>query len=270
MLLQRDAIAAVNTAFETLTGWSAAELVGKAVRVLVDDEARTPFERLLDAAADGHTTTGEQRIVTRAGDALDTELAFTVLSSAKDKQVLVSITHWRELTDPGMEQVADLLYEISLSPFGLLKRSRGIEAKQGSYCFEALHGRASPCTGCPAIKGDRRRALGVIACEGSPSGACIAVAMRVDSSTMRIAALRATKELTSELLAIHADAAATAHALTNREREVFRLALLGRSTAEIAASLRTSASTAKFHLANVCAKLGADSRVDLLRQVLQG
>lgn len=269
-MLHRDAIAAVSSAFEALSGWSASELVGKPVRVLVEDKSQPAFDRMLDAVADGHTTTGEQRFVTRTGDALDTELVFTVLSSAKDKQILVSVTHWREATDPGMEQVADVLYEISLSPFGLLKRSRGIDAKKGSYCFEALHGRSSPCTGCPAIKGDRRRALGVIPCEGSPSGACIAVAMRVDSSTMRIAALRASKELTSELLAIHADAAATTHALTTREREVFRLALLGRSTAEIAASLRTSASTAKFHLANVCAKLGADSRVDLLRQVLQG
>lgn len=43
--------------------------------------------------------------------------------------------------------------------------------------------------------------------------------------------------------------------------------LLGRSLDEIAVSLGISARTVKFHQQNILNKLGADSRVDLIRLV---
>ena len=56
--------------------------------------------------------------------------------------------------------------------------------------------------------------------------------------------------------------------LSAREREVLELLLLGRSQEEIGTALGISARTAKFHQANVLAKLGAESRADLLRVLL--
>lgn len=56
--------------------------------------------------------------------------------------------------------------------------------------------------------------------------------------------------------------------LTTREREVLQLALLGRGHEEVGTALGISARTAKFHLANLLAKLGAESRADLLRVLL--
>lgn len=53
--------------------------------------------------------------------------------------------------------------------------------------------------------------------------------------------------------------------LSEREREVLDLLLLGRSHDEIAAVLGISPRTSKFHQANILEKLGADSRVDLVR-----
>jgi DNA-binding response OmpR family regulator len=53
--------------------------------------------------------------------------------------------------------------------------------------------------------------------------------------------------------------------LTAREREVLELLLLGRSHPEIAIVLEISERTSKFHQANVLRKLGAESRMDLLR-----
>lgn len=56
-----------------------------------------------------------------------------------------------------------------------------------------------------------------------------------------------------------------AAALTDRETEVLELVLLGRSHQDIADALNISPRTSKFHLHNLNAKLGAESRSDLLR-----
>ncbi len=53
--------------------------------------------------------------------------------------------------------------------------------------------------------------------------------------------------------------------LTAREREVLELLLLGRTHEDIAVALGISERTSKFHQANLLEKLGAESRLDLLR-----
>ena len=53
--------------------------------------------------------------------------------------------------------------------------------------------------------------------------------------------------------------------LTAREREVLELLLLGRSHGDIAQVLGISERTSKFHQGNLLAKLGAESRLDLMR-----
>ena len=54
--------------------------------------------------------------------------------------------------------------------------------------------------------------------------------------------------------------AAPRRRLSAREREVLRLVAAGRSNKEIAAALRITERTAKFHLASILAKLGAENR----------
>jgi DNA-binding NarL/FixJ family response regulator len=56
--------------------------------------------------------------------------------------------------------------------------------------------------------------------------------------------------------------------LTEREREVLDLLLLGRTHQDIAAVLGISERTSKFHQANLLLKLGAESRLDLMRLFL--
>jgi DNA-binding CsgD family transcriptional regulator len=56
--------------------------------------------------------------------------------------------------------------------------------------------------------------------------------------------------------------------LTVREREVLDLLLLGRSVADMATALQISPRTVKFHQQNVLAKVGADSRLDLIRLLM--
>ena len=69
---------------------------------------------------------------------------------------------------------------------------------------------------------------------------------------------------------VDAKAARTAGeaALSERERQVLTLLLRGRGVEDIATMLEIAPRTVKFHQANVLQKLGADSRLDLLRVIL--
>jgi DNA-binding NarL/FixJ family response regulator len=56
--------------------------------------------------------------------------------------------------------------------------------------------------------------------------------------------------------------------LTDREREVLDLLLLGRTHEDIATVLGITERTSRFHQQNLLAKLGAESRMDLMRLFL--
>ncbi|MBZ0120122.1 MAG: helix-turn-helix transcriptional regulator [Sandaracinaceae bacterium] len=56
--------------------------------------------------------------------------------------------------------------------------------------------------------------------------------------------------------------------LSAREHDVFELLVLGRSLGEIGTVLSISERTVRFHQGNLLGKLGADSRIDLLRLLL--
>jgi len=71
-----------------------------------------------------------------------------------------------------------------------------------------------------------------------------------------------------ELVAARVSELAARGALSPRERQVLDLLLLGRTMEEIGLVLEISARTVKFHQANVLDKLGAESRLDLLRLIL--
>lgn len=72
------------------------------------------------------------------------------------------------------------------------------------------------------------------------------------------------------LLRARLRAVADAAKLTAREREVLDLLFLGRTHDDIALALGITPRTAKFHARNIIHKLGADSRLDLVRVLLLG
>jgi DNA-binding CsgD family transcriptional regulator len=55
--------------------------------------------------------------------------------------------------------------------------------------------------------------------------------------------------------------------LSVRERSVFECLLLGRTLVDVAMLLNISRHTVKFHQSNILRKLGADSRIDIVRLI---
>ncbi|NDJ77155.1 MAG: response regulator transcription factor, partial [Chloroflexi bacterium] len=76
-------------------------------------------------------------------------------------------------------------------------------------------------------------------------------------------------EATQALIRAHTRPPKLGHDLTEREREVLELLVKGLTNQEIAQRLAVSAHTAKFHVGNVLAKLGAASRTEAVALALE-
>lgn len=165
---------------------------------------------------------------------------------------------------------ADASFEISLRPFGIVRRAAGRLLRDrefiGRGCF-TLHGREAPCERCPVRElSSKTHASAVV--PGSNGELWVETAERSGKNTACVAAWSVSPELLSELVTAHIEREAERAGLTRREREVLRLAIAGRTPTDVAGALRISVSTAKFHISNILAKLGAESRIDLLRMLL--
>jgi DNA-binding response OmpR family regulator len=79
------------------------------------------------------------------------------------------------------------------------------------------------------------------------------------------AALRARSTYVAQPEAPRLETVVTAAKLTARERQVLDLLLLGRTHEDIAVALNISERTSRYHQTNLFEKLGAESRLDLMR-----
>ena len=96
----------------------------------------------------------------------------------------------------------------------------------------------------------------------------LVTAERADDSTIRVIAFPVSDGLLSELLQAKIALLARDASLSERERAVLELVLLGRSSEEIGNVLGITVRTVRFHLGNILSKVGADSRADLSRLLL--
>jgi PAS domain S-box-containing protein len=170
--------------------------------------------------------------------------------------------------------VVDLGYEISTAAndFGRIRHVRSADkpfATQhlvGARCFEALHGRKEPCSGCPALAPDGGvRKTSVVASGWDDAPFAIVAAEPAKGETRQMTAHFLGSSVAAGLMRARTQSLAEAAALSAREREVLSLLLLGRSYREIGRALGIGERTVKYHQANILEKLGADSRLDLLR-----
>lgn len=144
--------------------------------------------------------------------------------------------------------------------FGELRRIDGRAVRTKRTCWEKFHGLPVPCASCPLQRGSS-----VAAC-----GSRLVVVLRRDRTTADLASFAVDAELVGAVQSIWLQQLKKTRRLSSQEGSVLDGLMLGRTHADIAEMLGISARTVRFHQENVLAKLGAESRLDLLRVLIDG
>lgn len=147
--------------------------------------------------------------------------------------------------------------------------ARGLVTPEpGARCHARLYGRDTPCAGCKVFAEGTPDDVTFTHLEREGRALVHASASRVDAwSTMVLARTISGRDV-GELIRGRLDALAIAARLSTRERDVLELTVFGRTHAEIGLALAIAPRTVKHHMANLCRKLGADAKGDLLRILL--
>lgn len=259
---------AANTAFADLVGAPAAALADRPWAEVLG-AAGDVMPARVGRAAEGVLTPDEW--VVRAAEGKELRLSVQIAPVPATHAVLVRVVRWC-IANALMPPVGVRAYEIRTTPFGALAWNQPVDGEPpalGEPCFRVLHGRQEPCADCPAraaLRPGQTRVGVVISGKGEPG---IVSAQSVGKDAVRLTARRVDDALFAALVEAKLVEHAVRAALTQRELEVLHLLMLGRAPADVARSLGFSVSTAKFHVQNVLRKLGAESRVDLLRVLLR-
>lgn len=170
-----------------------------------------------------------------------------------------------------------VLYRVQLAPAskrGRLLRvqtSSGVVARSshgGQTCWQYLHGRSAPCDRCPVL-GDGKSERGWTTLDpDAADGRHQALQATAGASTAELRWLRLSPALLGLLCRDKLERLAIAARLSQQELRVLSLMAAGFQSKEIASQLSISARTVKFHGTNLLRKLGADSRIGLLKLVL--
>lgn len=147
--------------------------------------------------------------------------------------------------------------------------SQGSLGAPAGRCFSVFTGRNQPCEGCPVFQtfeGYATRAV-IPPSESDLSFTLIEVD-RLGEDELGVRTSRLQHDILGELVTAKIEWLARRGGLSPREREVLDLLYLGRTSRDVALLLDISERTVKFHQANILEKLGADTRVDLVRLLL--
>jgi DNA-binding CsgD family transcriptional regulator len=139
-------------------------------------------------------------------------------------------------------------------------------AKSRETCYEVFYGLTSPCEECPIREpksgtfvtsppddAERGPMLVLVSDRGGEADvAAVEIDERVSHSVCRAWVARLERD----------------HDLSDQERTVLQLLVLGRTHRDIGLVMGISTRTVRFHQANLLEKLGAESRADLLRLLM--
>lgn len=169
------------------------------------------------------------------------------------------------------ELVVERTYEVSTreDELGILKThisAAGVPLAVGRTCWSAIMDRETRCANCPVlpVPADELFHVGIVGAKGDGSYV-VAIGRRIGEARAQVKMESVGGGVLGQMLEVRLDAAARAASLSKREREVLKLLMLGRTVTEIGTALEISVRTVKYHQANILTKLGADSRLDLLR-----
>jgi DNA-binding CsgD family transcriptional regulator len=266
----------LNASMEKLLGRGLDEL--SATRWLascVSPGGASVVRQLLGAGIRGEATVGDVPLLTREGRRVTMRAELSREVRGRSRALVVVSQDVREV-EPTSAPEGDCWSVVSREAGGLVKSLRfldpGREASPhaGRPIEELL-----ALLGCaPAMRwvsevlaGRACLASDVLLPEGDDAFRVV-TAEAIDDASARVTVRYLPARLLPELVDAKAARTAGDGALSDRERQVLTLLLRGRGVEDIATILEIAPRTVKFHQANVLQKLGADSRLDLLRVVL--
>jgi len=167
-----------------------------------------------------------------------------------------------------------VLYEISTDGEGRPERlmralspDRLHKVDTSVPCYRALMGRDQPCPDCPVSglskTGETKTVVRVES--NLPFKAQLLSARKVRDDVASVNIVPVDQGVYSALVQARIDALGARAKLTERERHVLELLLMGRTLDDVAEAEGITARTAKYHQQNLLRKLGAESRTDLFR-----
>lgn len=267
----------LNTPMQDLLGWRGEELTARgwiATCVLARD--RPVVEQLVADGMNGAASDGDLSLITRDGRRLAMHVGLTRQTNGRARALVVVARDVRE-SDGSIVPTWDCSCDVSRAPdsMGLVRAMRFLDASRdaSTYIGQPL-GVILSELGCTAV--DRAvntlldpqcPDLAHVALVGADRVFCLIMAHPMGDE-VRITVRYMNAELLPALLETKVKRIADRSGLSDRERQVLQLLLRGRGLEDIATILEIAPRTVKFHQANVLQKLGADSRLDLLRVVL--
>lgn len=153
---------------------------------------------------------------------------------------------------------AGRLLSVSMNPVPLASREL-----IGRTCWEVFEHRNKPCGGCPVFTGGGES--GVL---WETVGAYRVVRFSRHPTSAEVEVCAIEPIVVSDLIQEKLRRLAERARLSGQQNHVLTLLSRGKSTKEIAAETGITERTAKFHVTNLLRKLGAGSRVDVLRLLL--
>jgi DNA-binding CsgD family transcriptional regulator/PAS domain-containing protein len=231
---------------------------------------------LLGAGMRGEATAGDMPLLTREGRRVTMQAELSREIRGRSRALVVVAQGVREV-EPTSAPEGDCWIVVSREAAGgLVKSLRFLDPeREGSPHVGRPVEELLALLGCgPAMRwvgdvlaGRTRDASDVLLPEADDAFR-IVTAVAVDDASVRVTVRYLPAGLLPELVDAKAARTAADGALSDRERQVLTLLLRGRGVEDIATILEIAPRTVKFHQANVLQKLGADSRLDLLRVVL--
>ena len=263
-------VRAHNAALERLLERPTSELVGHRWGEITREPARAAawLRKALAGTLRRHDCTAR----TRAGRALSLRLEIVLLRRGQRSALCLSVVSAQPVDSSSSDPVRSLEFEISSATqsFGevlaVFRDDHGALAGDGAKgpCHRSLHGREAPCEDCPV----RRPADGGAPSALRPRAFAIVVSAEVERSVHRVREWVLADGVVDALIQAKVASAAARAGLSLRQREVLGYLLLGRTAEEIGRLLQITPRTAKFHQARILERLGAESRVDLVRLIM--
>jgi PAS domain S-box-containing protein len=270
----------LNGPMEQLLGYNADELTERGwLATCVPQRDRSSVRQLVEEALNGGAKEGDLPIVTRGGRHVTIRAGLSVEGRGRSRALVLVA---RDVGDAPRRAAAscDCLCVVSRAPGeegrlvalhfldptldpsvwlgqpldALLQATQASAAAAAGAVREVIEARATETT--QVLLPDTDDTFRVV------------TARLVDENTVRVTVRCLDARVLPELVDAKIVRVAEASGLSDRERQVLQLLLRGRGVEDIATMLEIAPRTVKFHQANVLQKLGADSRLDLLRVVL--